>query len=81
MSYQLLSKTEPKARKAYTCIWCAEKVVKGEKHFHVVGKYCGELQDHRWHPECWAAQETYFLESGEEEFAPHEFKRGSLEQG
>ena len=79
MSYQLISETRPKARKQYDCIWCVEKIAAGEAHIHEVSKYDGELQDHRWHPECHEAAQTYFRESGEEEFGAHECKRGSLD--
>ena len=49
MSYQLIKETEPTARKSYRCIWCAEKILKGEKHVHESSKYDGSFQDHRWH--------------------------------
>jgi hypothetical protein len=75
MSYQLLSRTEPKARKEYRCIWCPEKILKGEAHVHEVSKFDGELQDHRWHPECLAA-----CGSDDDSFCPHECKRGSTEE-
>jgi hypothetical protein len=80
MSYELISETKPKARKEYSCIWCPEKIEAGAEHVHEVSKYDGELQDHRWHPECRAAATVYFRESGEEEFSPHECKRGTTEE-
>lgn len=80
MSYQLISQTTPKARREYDCIWCVEKIAKGETHVHEISKYDGDLQDHRWHPECLKAPETYFRESGGDEFSPHECKRGSIEE-
>jgi len=80
MSYQLLSETEPKARKDYRCIWCPEKILKGEKHIHETSKYDGDFQDHRWHPECKQASDKFFRLTGEEEFDPHSCKRGSTEQ-
>jgi len=80
MSYQLLSETEPVARKEYHCIWCPEKILKGEKHIHESSKYDGDFQDHRWHFECIKASARFFKESGEEEFTPHACKRGSCEE-
>lgn len=80
MSYQLLSETEPVARKEYRCIWCPEKILKGEKHTHEASKYDGELQDHRWHLECRAAAASFYREYGEEEFQPHAFNRGTDEE-
>lgn len=79
MSYQLLSLTRPTARKQYRCIWCPEDILTGEVHVNEFSVYCGEPQDLRWHPECYEASRKYFSESGEEEFSPHENKRGSLE--
>lgn len=79
MSYQLLSETEPVARKQYRCIWCPEKIDKGTKHVHESSKYDGDFQDHRWHLECYAASRKYFSENGECEFMPHENRRGSTE--
>ncbi len=80
MSYQLLSKTTPTARKEYHCIWCPEKILKGEKHVHECSKYDGDFQDHRWHLECSKAADEFFQKYGEEEFLPHEFKRGTIEE-
>jgi len=80
MSYQLLSKTEPVARKEYCCIWCPGKILKGEKHVHESSKYDCDFQDHRWHPDCWKAAQTFFCETGEEEFMPHACKRGTNEE-
>ena len=78
MSYQLLSKTEPTARKLYHCMWCPEDILQGEKHVHEVSKFDGEFQDHRWHPECWAAALLYFS-GADDTFEPHQCKRGTLE--
>lgn len=80
MSYQLLSETEPVARKEYHCIWCPEKILKGEKHVHESSKYDGDFQDHRWHLECKKASDSFFRKYGEEEFMPHACKRGTDEE-
>ncbi len=79
MSYHCLSSTKPKARKDYACIWCPEKILKGEVHVHEVSTYCGDFQDQRWHPECRDAASKYFRESGDDEFSPNECKRGTNE--
>ena len=76
MSYELISRTEPKARKPYVCIWCNDPIVKGDKYVHEVSKYEGNLQDHHWHPECESAGRRYFSES--EEFDPGSFERGHI---
>jgi len=79
MSYQLISRNKARATKVYDCIWCFEKIIKGEKYIREVSKYQKNLQDHKWHPECYEIAKIYFLKSGEEEFSPYECKRGSLE--
>ena len=78
--YEIISETRPKARKQYNCIWCPEKIQKGEVHFHEVSKYDGEFQDHRWHLECEKAAQAWFRESRETEFEPHACKRGTNDE-
>src|ERR1035437_214709 len=80
MSYQLISKTLPKARKEYPCIWCSEKILIGEIHLKEVGEFEGDFQSNRWHEECHNAAQMYFEESGENEFTPYENKRGSIDE-
>ena len=75
--YQLISETEPRARKKYLCIWCGQAILKGEKHTHEVSNYDGDLQDHRWHMECIAAAQEYFRTERCEEFDPYENERPS----
>lgn len=80
MSYQLLSETQPIARKDYPCVWCPETILKGFKYVREVSKYDGWFQDHHWHPECYLAAKEFFREYGEDEFPPREFKRGTIEE-
>jgi len=80
MGYELLSTRTPVARKDHRCIWCPEKILKGDKHIHEVSKYDGDFQDHRWHPECREASCKFFKKYGEEEFQPHACKRGTDEE-
>lgn len=81
MSYQLLSKTTPVARKQYSCIWCVEKIEQGEKHVYEVSKYDGDFQCGRWHPECIEACHQYMKSQfGEDEFEPNAHKRGSQDE-
>jgi hypothetical protein len=77
MSYQLISKTLPKARKEYPCIWCSEKINIGEIHLKEVGEFDGDFQSNRWHEECHNAAQMYFKESGEDCFEPYGNERGS----
>lgn len=79
MSYQLLSETNPKARKPYVCIWCGEEISKGEQHVKTDGVFDGDFQSSRFHSECHVAMEKELKESREEEFPPYEFKRGTTD--
>jgi hypothetical protein len=38
------------------------------------------MQHFHWHLECSAVSMTFFREFGEEDFEPHAFKRGSIEE-
>jgi len=64
MSYTQLRRTKPIARKNYRCVYCGEKIHKGEKHIHEISIFEGEFQDHRWHKECLSSH----IKSGEVEF-------------
>ena len=81
MSYQLLSETQPAARKEHRCIWCGEQILKSEKHVHECSKWDGEFQDHRWHLECKTASAEYFNQPyNEGDFMAHSFKRGTCNE-
>ena len=79
MSYQLISLTRPKAKKIYNCIWCIEKINKNMVYIREISTYYGDFQNRKWHSECYNISQIYFRKSKEEEFSPHECKRGSLE--
>jgi len=79
MSWNTIRSHPRRARKAHSCIWCAEQIPVGETYHEDVGKFYGELQQNRYHPECYKAATTYWCE-GEEDFSPGEFKRGTLEE-
>ena len=79
--YLALSETEPVARKEHRCIWCPEKILKGERHLKEASLYQGDFQNHRWHMECRRAATSYFSDHNNDgEFESHEFKRGTTEQ-
>ena len=80
MSYELISQTKPVARTYHPCIWCHEPIVKGEKHIHEVGKFEGDFQDHRWHPECMKAFMDGYNENDGGEFEPHAHNRGTSDE-
>lgn len=80
MSYEEISKAEPVARKEYACIWCHERIEKGEKHIHEVSKYDGDFQDMRWHMECLKAFHDSYDKNDGGEFEPHSHNRGTNDE-
>ena len=74
MSYVLMDDSTPKARKPHTCIWCGQKILKGETYRREKSIYDGHWQDHRWHLECDKAAAEHFRH-GDEEFEPGDNER------
>jgi hypothetical protein len=85
MSYttELTSKVV-KGRKEYSCIWCGEKIEKGELHHYRTYIHEGELMTDRSHRECSEAAgkmtQKHWDEIGDDGFCEGEFKRGSIER-
>jgi hypothetical protein len=52
MSFQLLSRTTPKARKEHQCIWCAQPIVNRATYVLDACLCDGDFQSNKWHPEC-----------------------------
>lgn len=77
MSYTLLAKTEPVARKDHRCIWCYGSIAKGTKYLAERSVFNGEMQNHHWHPECWKACADESAGECEWEFTPGEGQRPS----
>lgn len=75
MSYTLFSDPIRTARKVHCCIWCGQDILPGEKYRDERSVYDGNIQRHRWHPECAESSSEYFKFSGEEEFDPHQNER------
>ena len=75
MSYALISERTHKALKRHRCIWCGEQIPMGTRYVREFSVYYGDVQKHKWHPECKDAAEEFFRESGEDEFAPWENER------
>lgn len=78
MSYTLFSLDQRKAKKEHQCIWCGQKILVGEPYKDERSVYDGNIQRHRWHPECSDDSEKFFRESGDEEFDPYQNERPSL---
>lgn len=55
MSYTLFENPTRKARKQHKCIWCAEWIEEGTTYIDERSVYDGNIQRHRWHPECQVA--------------------------
>ena len=68
MCMDIIREGDPVARKARPCIWCGEMILVGEKHHQQVGNVDGDLQDNRYHNECWADAEKAF-ENGDCDFS------------
>ena len=71
MSYTLLREDTRTARKPHRCIWCWQRIEPGASYIREASVNDGELQDHKWHPECRAAMlEEAKAEGGEIEWTP-----------
>lgn len=78
MCMDVLRDEDPKAAKDHPCIWCTEKILKGEKYHLQAGVYDAEMCTNRYHPECFEVASESFLE-GDCDFVPNQCKRGSRE--
>lgn len=77
MSTDFNSNTAPVARKVHRCEWCGEPIPIGEKHVKFSGKWEGDFQSWRMHPECYeAAGQDDEISEG---FSPYEHERGCSE--
>lgn len=56
MSYSELEiRKVAKNRKDYRCVWCAQKIERGQSSVSRTYVFDGNLGRERWHPECWEA--------------------------
>lgn len=74
MSYELISEVNSRAKKRYRCIWCGETIEPGDLYVREFSKFDGDIQHHKWHPECSAAAAVYFREV-DTEFSPWDNER------
>ena len=77
MSYTLLSETRPVARKDHRCIWCGQKITKGEQYINEHSVFDGEMQNHHWHDEC--LEDAQLNNDYDWEFMPYSNERPILE--
>lgn len=83
MGFEFLTETTPTARKVHCCIWCGEKIKKGEKYIRQDGLFDGDFQSNKYHAECRKAATAYFRldkDSFDDTFEPYSFKRGTYEE-
>ena len=52
MSYESISAKYVKARSEHQCVWCGEKILKGEDHLSRAYRFDGSFQRDRVHAEC-----------------------------
>lgn len=73
--YRQFSNDKRKARKPHRCIWCGEAIHVGAVYLDERSVYDGNIQRHRWHPECqeYANREVFGM--GETEFDPYDNHR------
>lgn len=79
MSYTELKASNPKARKDYSCEWCAEKIIKGEKHFQRTYIFDGDFNNGRMHLECESAMYEIPRDYLEDGWTPGDYARGKTE--
>lgn len=53
-----------KARKEYQCVYCGEKILKGEAYSRASGSWDGDLQDWKMHNECLSQHDKENKEEG-----------------
>lgn len=75
MSYRLFEMKTRKAAKQHRCIWCGQRIAIGESYDDERSVYDGNVQRHRWHPECRTFASDEIFEMGEEEFTPWDNER------
>lgn len=64
MSYTLISEERRTARKPHRCIWCWQRIAKGERYEYEAGINDGDFQSQHFHPECQAAKDQAAAEEG-----------------
>lgn len=65
--------TTPKARKDHRCEWCAEVILKSERHVKNTGVWEGTWQNWRMHDECY--EDASINDEMQDGFTPFEHER------
>jgi len=79
MSYTQLAAEHRKARKDHKCVWCGEKILKGQTYDYYAGVFDGEFQISRYHMECTGVAGEWCRENDPwgDGFDPYQFYRGT----
>ena len=80
MSYRLFELKTRVAQKQHRCIWCGESIEPGAKYLDERSVYEGQIQRHRWHPECMPVCQQALRESGDSDFDAYQNERPSQHQ-
>ncbi len=52
MSFETIRESTRTARRKHRCTWCGEPIEPGQSYCDVVGKFDGDFQPSKYHPEC-----------------------------
>lgn len=82
MGYTLLTETARTARKPHRCIWCWQRIDAGSTYVDERSVNDGEMQLHKWHPECRGAMlQEAEEEGGVIEWTPGQERPATHQQG
>ena len=79
MSYEEIHHKQVKARKEYKCIWCGEKILKGEAHYSRAYKFDGDFISDRMHNECEKSLNSADHDDIMDGFMAYSFDRGTIQ--
>lgn len=75
----VIREKEVTTRKRTHCVWCGERIEKGERAQYRTCRMDGDLMSDHMHPECWDASGEVALSEGCFEFNTGDYPRGSTE--
>ncbi len=75
MSYTEISASYPTGRKDYSCEWCSQKIICGEKHFQRTYVFEGDFTNGRMHLECEKAMNKTSPHELSDGWAPGDYSR------
>ena len=66
--YHMFSRRLVTARKPQRCIWCWQRIERGDVYYREASIYDGRHQNHAWHWDCWFDAQVEYFSSGQEDF-------------